>query len=50
MLEKALDYVVDDNANLLARELIKKRSNDVLDFVRKCVFEQLQDLGVTELK
>ena len=49
-IDKALDYVLEQNAGLLAKELVRERANDMQIFVRKCVFEQLQEFGANELK
>ena len=49
-IDKALDYVLQENAGLLAKELVKERANDFQSFVRKCVFEQIQEFGANELK
>ena len=48
-IDKALEFV-DQNASLLAKEMVTERASDVQNFVRKCVFEQLQELGANELK
>ena len=50
-IDRALDYVIgDQNAGLLAKELVRERANDFQSFVRKCVFEQIQEFGANELK